>query len=148
MTRYVTIGTNYLERAAKFYDAVLGVLGASRAYETETFIAWTAKSGGPMISLNKPYDGKPATVGNGMMVALTAESPAMVDAFHGKALEMGATDEGAPGPPGGGSGYSGCFRDPRGHKLFPPYLGGPPKHPFSATPFCPRTKVTRKEDRC
>ena len=123
MISYVTIGTNDLERAAKFYDAVLGVLGASRAYETETFIAWTAKSGGPMISLNKPYDGKPATVGNGMMVALTAESPAMVDAVHGKALEMGATDEGAPGPRGGGSSYYGYFRDPDGNKLCAAYLG-------------------------
>ncbi|MCH8183669.1 MAG: VOC family protein [Proteobacteria bacterium] len=121
MISYVTIGTNDLEGTAKFYDAVLGVLGASRKYETETFIAWAAKSGGPMISLNKPYDGNPASAGNGMMVALTAESPAMVDAVHKKALELGATDEGAPGPRGGG--YYGYFRDPDGNKLCAAYLG-------------------------
>lgn len=123
MIGYVTIGTNDLEGTAKFYDAVLGVLGASRAYETETFIAWSAKSGGPMISLNKPHDGKSASVGNGMMVALTAESPAMVDAVHEEAMEMGATDEGAPGPRGSGSAYYGYFRDPDGNKLCAAYLG-------------------------
>lgn len=123
MIGYVTIGTNDLEGTAKFYDAVLGVLGASRAYETETFIAWSAKSGGPMISLNKPHDGKSASVGNGMMVALTAESPAIVDAVHEKAMELGATDEGAPGPRGSGSAYYGYFRDPDGNKLCAAYLG-------------------------
>ena len=121
MIGYVTIGTNDLEGSAKFYDAVLGVLGASRAYETETFIAWGTKSGGPMVSLNKPYDGKSATVGNGMMVALTAESSTMVDAVHKKALELGAMDEGAPGPRGGG--YYGYFRDPDGNKLCAACLG-------------------------
>ncbi len=123
MISYVTIGTNDLEGGAKFYDAVLGVLGASRAYKTETFVAWSTKSGGPMISLNKPFDGKPASVGNGMMVSLSAESPAMVDAVHAKALELGATDEGAPGPRGSGESYYGYFRDPDGNKLCAAYLG-------------------------
>ncbi|MCZ6603760.1 MAG: VOC family protein [Alphaproteobacteria bacterium] len=117
MISYVTIGTNDFEGATKFYDAVLGVLGASRAIETETFIAWGVKSGGPMVSLNKPHDGKPATVGNGMMVGLSAQSPEMVDAVHKKALELGATDEGAPGPRGDGKNYYGYFRDPDGNKL-------------------------------
>lgn len=123
MISYVTIGTNDLESAAKFYDTVLGVLGASRAFETETFIAWAVKSGGPMVSLNKPHDGNPATVGNGMMVSLTAESPEIVDAVHKKALELGAVDEGAPGPCGGGENYYGYFRDPDGNKLCAAYFG-------------------------
>lgn len=121
MISYVTIGTNDLEGGAKFYDAVLGVLGASRAYETGTFISWSVKSGGPMLSLNKPYDGKAATVGNGVMIALTAETTAIVDAVHAKALELGAADEGAPGPRG--SGYFGYFRDPDGNKLCAACLG-------------------------
>lgn len=121
MISYVTIGTNDLEGTAKFYDAVLGVLGASRKYETPTFIAWGSKSGGAMVSLNKPFDGEPAGAGNGMMVALAAESSALVDAVHKKALELGGTDEGAPGPRGGG--YYAYFRDPGGNKLCAAHLG-------------------------
>ncbi len=122
MISYVTIGTNDLEVNAKFYDAVLGVLGASRSLETERFIAWRGKSGGPAVSLSKPYDGNPATVGNGMMVSLTAESPEIVDAIHKKALELGAKDEGAPGPRGSGENYFGYFRDPDGNKLCAVYF--------------------------
>ena len=123
MIGYVTIGTNDFEGSAKFYDAVLGVLGASRAFDTETFIAWSVKAGGPMVSLNKPHDGNPATVGNGMMVALAAESAEMVDAVYNKALELGAKDEGAPGPRGSGESYYGYFRDPDGNKLCAVHFG-------------------------
>ena len=75
MISYVTIGTNDLERGAKFYDAVLGVLGATRKLETETFISWATDAGGAMVSLNKPFDGNAATAGNGMMVALIQPVP-------------------------------------------------------------------------
>ena len=122
MISYVMIGTNDLDGTAKFYDALLGVLGASRSLETETFIAWRGKSGGPALCLAKPYDGNPATVGNGVMVSLTAESPEIVDAVHRKALELGARDEGAPGPRGGGDDYFGYFRDPDGNKLCAAYF--------------------------
>jgi len=63
-----------------------------------------------------PFDKKPASVGNGVMVALGVESPAQVDALHRKALQLGATDEGAPGPRGEGF-YAGYFRDLDGNKL-------------------------------
>jgi len=121
MISYVTIGTNDHQRASEFYDAVLGILGASRAFETETFIAWASKSGGPkggpMFCLTKPYDGNMATVGNGMMVALTAQSAETVDAVHKKALALGAKDEGAPGPRSDDRYYIGYFRDLDGNKL-------------------------------
>jgi len=123
MISYVTIGTNDLERGAKFYDVVLGVLGATRAFETESFISWSVKPGGPMVSLNKPYDGKAATVGNGTMVALTASSPEQVDAVHKTAVELGAQDEGAPGPRGTGGSYYCYFRDPDGNKVCAAYFG-------------------------
>ena len=123
MISYVSIGTNDLETNAKFYDAVLGILGASRSRETEKYIVWRAKPGGPAVSLTKPYDGNPATVGNGMMVNLTAESPEIVDAVYKKALELGAKDEGAPGPRGTGENYFGYFRDPDGNKLCAVYFG-------------------------
>ena len=74
MIGYTTVGTNDLARAAGFYDALLAELGAKRAMEMETFIAWSNKPGTPMVAIIKPFDGKPATVGNGVMVALAANS--------------------------------------------------------------------------
>jgi predicted lactoylglutathione lyase len=68
------------------------------------------------LSVTKPHNGEPATVGNGVMVALAMNSPEKVDAIHAKALELGATDEGAPGPRGEQF-YAGYFRDLDGNKL-------------------------------
>ncbi len=116
MIGYVTLGTNDLPRAAAFYDALLAELGASRFMQAERFVAWAVSPTQPSLGVILPYDGKPATVGNGVMVALAMDSPARVDAFHARALALGATDEGAPGPRGGGF-YAGYFRDLDGNKL-------------------------------
>ena len=122
MIGYVTLGTNDLQRAAKFYDALLGEIGAKRAMEMETFIAWATAPNTPMVSVIKPFDGKPATVGNGVMVALLMDSKAKVDALHKKALELGGKDEGAPGPRGDGF-YAAYFRDLDGNKLNAFFIG-------------------------
>lgn len=116
MIGYVTIGTNDLPRAAKFYDSLLGEVGAKRMMENEQFIAWSVRQDAPGLGVTKPFDKKPATVGNGVMVALEAGSAAQVDALHRKALQLGAMDEGAPGPRGDGF-YAGYFRDLDGNKL-------------------------------
>jgi predicted lactoylglutathione lyase len=116
MVGYVTLGTNDLERTAQFYDGLLAELGAKRFMDTETFIAWVASPTGCALSITKPFDGKAATVGNGVMVALRVDSNEKVDALYRKAIELGATDEGAPGPRGDGF-YAGYFRDPDGNKL-------------------------------
>ena len=116
MIGYVTLGTNDLERATQFYDPLLKEIGASRFMETDGFIAWAISPEKPALSLTKAFDGNPATVGNGVMVALAMRSPDQVDSFYKKAMELGATDEGAPGPRGGGF-YAGYFRDPDGNKL-------------------------------
>ena len=116
MIGYVTLGTNDLERGAQFYDQLLKEIGASRFMETDGFIAWTIAPDKPALSLTKAFDGKPATVGNGVMVALAMRSPDQVDSFYKKAMELGATDEGKPGPRGDGF-YAGYFRDPDGNKL-------------------------------
>ena len=116
MIGYVTLGTNDLPRAAKYYDALLGEMGAKRFMETEQFIAWSLSPTQPGIGLAKPFDGKPATVGNGNMVALMVDSTDKVDRLHAKALELGGTDEGPAGPRGEGF-YAGYFRDPDGNKL-------------------------------
>ena len=122
MIGYVTLGTNDIARAARFYDALLAEFGAKRMMEMETFIAWGAGPGTPMVSVIKPYDKKPATVGNGVMVALAAASKAQVDAIHRRALELGGKDEGAPGPRGDGF-YAAYFRDLDGNKLNAFFIG-------------------------
>jgi predicted lactoylglutathione lyase len=116
MIGYVTLGTNDLQRAAKFYDALLAELGGKRFMEYETFIAWATSPGSPGIGLTKPFDGNAASVGNGVMVALAAKDPAQVDRIYKKAIELGAKDEGPAGPRGDGF-YAGYFRDPDGNKL-------------------------------
>ena len=116
MVGYVTLGTNDLKRAATFYDELAKLLGVSRMMETERFIAWGKPGAGAGIGLTLPFDGGRATVGNGVMVALECASPGDVDRLYAKAMELGAKDEGKPGPRGGGF-YAGYFRDPDGNKL-------------------------------
>jgi catechol 2,3-dioxygenase-like lactoylglutathione lyase family enzyme len=116
MIGYVTLGTNDIARASAFYDALFGAMGAKRTMESETFIAWSTGPSSPMVCVIKPYDGKGATVGNGMMVALAVDKPETVDKYYAKAMSLGATDEGKPGERGGGF-YAGYFRDLDGNKL-------------------------------
>jgi catechol 2,3-dioxygenase-like lactoylglutathione lyase family enzyme len=117
MIGYVTLGTNDIQRAAAFYDGLLGVIGAGRFMESENFIAWAVAPDKPSLGVIKPYDGKPATAGNGTMVSLTVDSNAKVDAVHRKAMELGGKDEGAPGPRGTAGFYAAYFRDLDGNKL-------------------------------
>lgn len=116
MIGYVTLGTNDLQRNAAFYDAIAKVMGLPRMMEEDSFIAWGEMGGAPGVALTRPFNGEPATVGNGVMVALAAKDRAQVDAIHQAALDAGGTDEGAPGERGGGF-YAGYFRDLDGNKL-------------------------------
>ena len=116
MIGYVTIGTNDLARSAAFYDALLANVGGQRYMENDRLVAWSAGQNTPGIGVCKPYDGKPACVGNGMMVSLATSGPDQVKALHKAALELGGSDEGAPGLRFG-SFYGAYFRDPDGNKL-------------------------------
>ena len=117
MIGYVTLGTNNFERATAFYDKLLAVMGAGRFMEVEdVFVAWAVSPDKPGISVTKPFDGNPATVGNGMMVALAADSKEMVHKVYDKAIELGGKDEGPAGPRGDQF-YAGYFRDLDGNKL-------------------------------
>ena len=122
MIGYVTLGTNDKDRAAKFYDELLGVMGAKRAWEMEKLISWSTGAGAPMLMIIKPADGKPATVGNGVMVALAAKDKAQVEAVYKKAIALGGKDEGPVGPRGD-SFYAGYFRDLDGNKLVVYFMG-------------------------
>jgi len=122
MIGYVTLGTKDMAAAAAFYDALLATVGGSRMMDTERFIAWSAEPGGPAVSITVPFDENPSTVGNGVMVALAASSQEQVDAIYARAIELGAQDEGKPGPRGDGF-YAGYFRDLDGHKLNAFFIG-------------------------
>ena len=122
MIGYVTLGTNDLARGGRFYDALLAELGAKRAMDTASFIAWSAGPSSPMLAIGPPFDKQAATVGNGVMVALAASSKAQVDALYAKAIALGAKDEGKPGPRGDGF-YAGYFRDLDGNKLNAFFMG-------------------------
>jgi predicted lactoylglutathione lyase len=117
MIGYVTLGTNDLPRAAAFYDALAKHFGVARMMDFDSFIAWGEWGGAPGIGLTKPFDGQPATVGNGVMVALEVKSPEEVQAVYATAMANGASDEGAPGPRGEDGFYAAYFRDPDGNKL-------------------------------
>ena len=93
MIGYVTLGTNDLPKAARFYDAILAELGARRFIETEKWISW-GNPGGAGIMVTKPHDGRAASVGNGVMVALAARDRIQVDRIHQLAMTLGARDEG------------------------------------------------------
>lgn len=116
MIGYVTLGTNDLTRAAAFYDQLLAPLGAKRTVEGDRFIAWGTSRSAPSLGVIKPYDGLPASRGNGGMVALTASSPAQINELYRMALSLGAVDEGAPGPRGPHF-YAAYIRDLDGNKL-------------------------------
>ena len=116
MIGYVTLGTNNIDEAAKFYDDLFGTIGAARVAEAENFIAWSTSPTRPAVSVIRPANKEPATVGNGVMVAIAMDAPDKVDAFHARAIELGAVDEGAPGQRFGNF-YAGYFRDLDGNKL-------------------------------
>jgi predicted lactoylglutathione lyase len=121
MIGYVTLGTNDLDKAAAFYDALLSEIGAGRFMEQENyFIAWATAPDQPSVAVSIPFNKEAATVGNGTMVGLMVESPEQVKALHAKALELGGTTDGDPGfrPEENESGfYAGYFRDLDGNKL-------------------------------
>lgn len=119
MLLYVTIGSNDLARAELFYDAALAPLGLKRRKQDEVEIGYGAEDDSRCrLWVVTPHNGKAATIGNGSMVALEAESRAAVDAFHEAALANGGTDEGAPGlRPFHANFYAAFVRDPDGNKL-------------------------------
>lgn len=120
MIGYVVLGTNDLVRATAFYDELLAEMGAKRMMDFGgRGYAWGIAMDKPMICIMTPFDGQPATVGNGVMVGIGADSHEQVDRIHQMALALGGVDEGPPGlrAEGGEGFYAAYFRDLDGNKL-------------------------------
>lgn len=123
MIGYVTLGTDDLDRARAYFDALLGTIGAKRLMqfpdEDGGFTMWGTSMAQPGIVVTRAYDKQPADCGNGNMIAIPFDAKDKVDAFHARAIELGGTDEGAPGYRGDPSFgyYFAYFRDPDGHKF-------------------------------
>src|ERR1700722_16229445 len=94
---YGTVGSNRLTEARNFYDALLGSAGLAPLFEHPSGGRIYGKDGNLCFGVLGPFDGKPATIGNGSMSAFRFDTPGEVDAFHAKALALGGADEGPPG---------------------------------------------------
>lgn len=115
---HLSVGVSSIEAACRFYDDVLAPLGCQRLVATGALAAYGAARVEFVVIL--PFDGEPATGGNGTHICFAAPSPAAVDAFYHSAMAKGATDEGAPGPRPGypkADVYAAFVRDPFGNKL-------------------------------
>ncbi|MHA6492817.1 VOC family protein [Pseudomonas borbori] len=116
MIGYVTIGTQDMTKAKAFYGELLALLGGKLVIDMGRLALFGVGRDKPMFGVCLPYDGQVAQSGNGNMVALAAASNEDVDKLYAKALELGASDEGAPGlrmP----TFYGAYVRDPDGNKL-------------------------------
>lgn len=118
MFSHVMIGTNDLDRAKTFYDAVLGTLGTAPGFVDRHRIFWRSPTGTFSVSL--PINGEPATVGNGSTIGFACQSAEQVQAWHAAGVAHGGTScEDPPGVRQGASGqlYLAYLRDPDGNKL-------------------------------
>ncbi len=116
---HITLGTNDTERAGRFYDEVLGILGFERLPKPPGKPPAYEKGGIPTIYLYTPEDGRPATWGNGTHIAFVADTREAVKAFYETSLSLGGSCAGEPGarPRYGENYYAAYVRDPDGNKL-------------------------------
>ena len=117
MKGYVTLGTNDLDSAARFYEQLLESIGVKRQREIPNHIVYFGDESGTELAVIIPADGKSATSGNGTMGALRVDNKEKIRELHALAIKLGGTDEGAPGPRGTGTFWGAYFRDLDGNKL-------------------------------
>ena len=123
MFSHIMVGSNDIERSKRFYDAVLGVLGAPEGVYNESpsgHMRVFYRHNGASFSVTQPINNEPATVSNGATVGFKCSSPEEVQAFHDAAVAHGGTSiEQPPGLRVGklGALYLGYVRDPDGNKL-------------------------------
>ena len=123
MLNHVMVGSNDIERSKRFYDAVLGTLGAGEPVRNEAGSGHTRlfyRHNGSTFCVSEPIDGETATPANGGTIGFKCDSPEQVREFHDTAVAHGGTSiEDAPGPRNGSLGpmHLAYVRDPDGNKL-------------------------------
>lgn len=117
MIGYVTVGVSDLDKSAAFYDSLFSEIGAGRIMEMDGFVVWGTAMDKPAFSICKPHNGEACNSGNGNMTALVVKDSDQVAKLYNKALELGGSCEGEPGPRGEGGFYAGYFRDLDGNKF-------------------------------
>lgn len=123
MFSHIMVGTNDIEKSRKFYNAVLGVLGAGEAVDNVNATGQTRifyMHDGSTFGISEPIDGEPAGTANGATIGFRCDSPEQIKEFHDVAVANGATSvEDPPGPRDGSMGLMHLcyFLDPDGHKI-------------------------------
>ncbi|WP_204113193.1 VOC family protein [Shimia biformata] len=117
MIGYTTVGTNDFERALLFYDGLFAEMDVPRLWLHGDMAAWGKSHSELSFCITRPFDKKSAAPGNGTMIALRMPDRETVIRVHAKAIELGGTCEGAPGPRGEHGFFAGYFRDLDGNKL-------------------------------
>lgn len=117
MLSHVNIGTNNLARAEEFYDQLTALFGGMQLYKSDRTLLYSLGEGSANIAINTPFNGEPASAGNGTMIALSASKKDEVASVYQKALELGGRCEGAPGDRMDGALYAAYFRDLDGNKF-------------------------------
>lgn len=116
MIGYITLGSNDIETAAKFYDEIFEEIGARRVWDKPGFVAWSNPENASAFAIVSPYNNEAATIGNGVMISIKAPDQKTIDLIHNKAIKLGAKNEGNPGPREPNS-YCAYFRDLDGNKI-------------------------------
>ena len=118
MFAFITIGTNNLKKSSQFYDELLKILGIVRVVQDERYVGYSKEDNLEIIEfyIMCPFDKKEATIGNGTMISFDGKTSEKVNEFHKKALKIGATNEGFPGPRHGEDYYA-YIRDLDGNKI-------------------------------
>ncbi len=119
MIRFVTLGTNDLKKSSDFYDKILKILDIIRVeQEDERYVGYAKEKTDKLayFYIMSPFNKDKATIGNGTMISFDAQTPEKINEVHKKALELGAINEGNPGPRHGEN-YYGYFRDLDGNKI-------------------------------
>ena len=117
MISHTMLGTNNLETANAFYFEILSEVGGKQIYKSDTVIFWEFSGSSSKLAITVPFDGGPATAGNGTMVALNLGSPDKVNTVYSMALALGGSCEGGPGYRNDGAYYGAYFRDLDGNKI-------------------------------
>lgn len=117
MIGYTTIGVSNMAQAEQFYGGLLAEIGGQQLFGQDRIKFYGTGMDAAMLAICIPYDEQAQHRGNGNMVAIPGGSRDKVDALHAKALQLGATDDGAPGERVPGVFYGAYARDPDGNKL-------------------------------